>query len=154
MFSFNVQHDCINAGCMDSGLHQVIQERAETNIMSSHIEHKDLELHIINLHSLHNPHLLWEALPRSVWAPLHIINAAEHEERHKEIAGQLHASQTEKQAKTKEKWAAKAKELLEKATKVVKQVLGHGDAEAEVKVAAEVEVTTSNIISRKRQRVN
>lgn len=129
MFSFNVQHDCVNAGCTDSGIHQLIQERAETSITNSHIEHRDLESHIINLHSLHNPHLLREALPRSVWAPQHVIDPADQEARHAVIAEQLHSTQSEKRAKTKEKRAAKTKELLEKATKIAESMLGEEDSE-------------------------
>ena len=146
MFSFNVQHDCVNAGCTDSGMHQLIQERAETSITNSHIEHKNLESHIINLHSLHNPHLLRQALPRSVWAPLHVIESADREARHAVIAERLHSTQSEKRAKTKEKRAAKTKELLEKATRIAETMLGEEDTE----MVAEMPKQSSS--TRKRRR--
>ena len=37
------------------------------------IEHKPLDEYIINTHSLHNAHLLWKAIPRTLISPIPLV---------------------------------------------------------------------------------
>ena len=69
-----------------------------------------MQQYIINLHAFHNFHLLRRALPRSVWAPKRYIELSERTLRHTELTAQLHAIQTKRRAKTKEKRVQNAKE--------------------------------------------
>ncbi|KAI0816060.1 hypothetical protein BC628DRAFT_1414013 [Trametes gibbosa] len=69
-FAFNVQHDCALAKCTASGKRPVMQEHVESGAIESYIEHQDIAQYIINMHSLHNPHLIRSVLPRALTAPL------------------------------------------------------------------------------------
>ena len=91
-----------------------------------------MELHVINLHSLHNPHFLCQALPCLVWALKHVISPTEREDTHAKIAQQLHAAQNAKRAQTKEKQAAKTRELLQKAIEAADQTLLEKNDEANI----------------------
>lgn len=96
-------------------------------------------------------------MPRSVWAPLHVIDPAQRKDKHAEYALALHATQTAKRAKTKEKRAAKTKELLEKAVKMAERELPENDvedlaADHEEETNTEERVPSNNNHCRKRQR--
>ena len=91
-----------------------------------------MELHVINLHSLHNPQFLCQALPCLVWALKHVISPTEREDTHAKIAQQLHAAQNAKRAQTKEKRAAKTRELLQKAIEAADQTLLEKNDEANI----------------------
>jgi hypothetical protein len=107
MFDLNVQHDCHLAKCTDTGQCKKMQERVESGVMESFIEHKPLDRYIVNLHSLHNPHHLRKALPRHLTKPVPLWkDEIARKIKHYEFAAKLRADQTTKQ----DKKAAKATE--------------------------------------------
>ncbi|KAJ7808637.1 hypothetical protein B0H14DRAFT_2180932, partial [Mycena olivaceomarginata] len=58
-FGFNVHHKCSSGTCKVSGKKSVLQERIQTTLETTFIEHDSLITQfIINTASLHNPHLL------------------------------------------------------------------------------------------------
>src|SRR6266478_4636992 len=64
-FDFNVQHDCLFAGCGPTGKRPRVQERiVASEATETFIEHRDISRWIINTHSLHNGHLLRRCLPQ------------------------------------------------------------------------------------------
>ncbi|KAJ7223043.1 hypothetical protein GGX14DRAFT_626835 [Mycena pura] len=72
-FAFNVQHDCSSGTCKPSGKRPVLQERLETRLEESFIEHDSLvNRFIINIASLHNPHLLRCVVPAALIKPMPI----------------------------------------------------------------------------------
>ena len=118
LFVFNAQHNCVDAGCTVSGQHAVIQERAETSNYVSHIDHKSLQSYIINSHSLHTPHLLWQALPQSARSTIEVVALLLLEAKHVKLAQSLHESQKTKQENTTKKRQEKTKEVLAQATEL------------------------------------
>ncbi|KAL0572680.1 hypothetical protein V5O48_009279 [Marasmius crinis-equi] len=68
-FNFNAQHDCQSAQCESTGLCPRRQERQDSELMETFIEHKPLNRYLVNLHSFHNGHLIREALPRQLVVP-------------------------------------------------------------------------------------
>jgi hypothetical protein len=68
LFEYNVQHDCHQAGCIASGTQAVVQERVESRVMETFIEHKPLDSFMINMHTFHNAHLIRFILPRDLTA--------------------------------------------------------------------------------------
>jgi hypothetical protein len=70
IFKYNVQHDCHQAGCIASGTQAVVQERVESRVMKTFIEHKPLDSFVINTHAFHNAHLIRSILPRDLTAPI------------------------------------------------------------------------------------
>ncbi|KAI9062110.1 hypothetical protein FKP32DRAFT_1726132, partial [Trametes sanguinea] len=96
-FAFNVQHDCAYAGCTASGKRPVMQERLQSGVMEDVVEHRaDVERYIVNMHSLHNPHLIRSILPRSLTAPT--PRHADREETHRKFAQQLRKTKAHKQS--------------------------------------------------------
>ncbi|KAL6303023.1 hypothetical protein BKA93DRAFT_818190 [Sparassis latifolia] len=93
-FSFNAQHNCRECKCSASGERPHKQERQDTTINNRFIEHKSDDHFIINLHSLHNPHLIHRLLPRYLTAPIAVY--ADREQKHAEWAVQLRSSQNAK----------------------------------------------------------
>ncbi|KAJ7803687.1 hypothetical protein B0H14DRAFT_2384364 [Mycena olivaceomarginata] len=66
-FAFNVQHDCSSGIYKASGKRPVLQERQETELEECYIEHNSLvSRFLINIASLHNPHLLRCVIPRGL----------------------------------------------------------------------------------------
>ncbi|KIK05963.1 hypothetical protein K443DRAFT_90306, partial [Laccaria amethystina LaAM-08-1] len=63
LFKYNIQHDCCQAGCIASGKWAVLQEHVESGITETYIEHKPLDIFLINAHSFHNAHLIQAILP-------------------------------------------------------------------------------------------
>ncbi|KAJ7719037.1 hypothetical protein B0H16DRAFT_1739633 [Mycena metata] len=109
LFVFNAQHDCHGCKCVAvSGLENVIQERHVTQRTQTAIRHADTEIHFINMHSLHNPHLLRETLPRDLTAPIPYFT--DRDRKHDEFAAQVRVSGPIKRATT----AKKTKETREK----------------------------------------
>jgi hypothetical protein len=115
-FIFNAQHDCREAKCEATGKRLQVQERVQSDISESYIEHKSLARFIINMTSLHNPHLLREALPRSLTAPVPLFT--DRKAKHFQIAATLRTSQDSKRLEAAKK-RARAKE--------VKQAAANGD---------------------------
>ncbi|KAI0683585.1 hypothetical protein BC835DRAFT_1409372 [Cytidiella melzeri] len=69
-FSFNVQHDCPRAQCSTTGSRVITQEQIDSGQTESHVEHCLLDEYVVNLHALHNAHLIRRAIPRSLTAPI------------------------------------------------------------------------------------
>ncbi|KAJ7460141.1 hypothetical protein FB451DRAFT_1500376 [Mycena latifolia] len=86
-FKFNVQHDCFSAKCDASGVRLRMQERVESDQIENHIVHKSLDRFFINSHAFHNAHLLREALPRELLAPIPLFT--DRQAKHHELAAQL-----------------------------------------------------------------
>ncbi|KAI0069917.1 hypothetical protein K474DRAFT_1654465 [Panus rudis PR-1116 ss-1] len=103
LFIFNAQHDCRSSRCAPSGRVRVTQERRETELTQAVIEHANIERWLLNMHALHNSHLIRRVLPRSLWAPKHYLQ--NRSERHKEIAAALRISRPQKRAATAAKRA-------------------------------------------------
>ncbi|KAI0030393.1 hypothetical protein K488DRAFT_54332 [Vararia minispora EC-137] len=93
-FTFNVQHDCQKAGCTTSGSRPLVQERAQTSRFEAYIEHtQDTNIpdeYIINLHALHNAHLIRRHLPRHLTIPNPLYSSSQARcAEHNKLANQL-----------------------------------------------------------------
>ncbi|TFK34493.1 hypothetical protein BDQ12DRAFT_763286 [Crucibulum laeve] len=102
LFIFNAQHDCVTAGCKisESAEHEH-QERLETTISRKSVIHSPLDRYILNMHSLHNAHLVREVLPRSLTAPVQYH--ANRSNVHQQIAASLRITGPTKRAETQAK---------------------------------------------------
>ncbi|TFK86355.1 hypothetical protein K466DRAFT_550568 [Polyporus arcularius HHB13444] len=115
-FGFNTQHDCMAAQCAATGERAVMQERQKSDRTEKCIEHRDVPRYIINLHSLHNPHLLRSVLPRELTMPVLRTEAARRQQ-HDQNAASLRAKRLEKKAKKKAREARKASKKKQNAPK-------------------------------------
>ncbi|KAH9846572.1 hypothetical protein C2E23DRAFT_743786, partial [Lenzites betulinus] len=105
-FSFNVQHDCFAAGCAATGERNTRQERVESSVREKFIEHQlNVHRYIINLHSLHNPHLIRSILPRELVAP--VPHFSDRHSEHCRLAQVLRDAQCKKQIAAAARKAAK-----------------------------------------------
>jgi hypothetical protein len=98
-FLYNVQHDCPLAKCTASGKQPLMQERVQSGLVKTYIEHQPIERFVINTHAFHNAHLLRTTLPRSLVLPIPL-----HQDRrakHSEIAVNLRIAQETKRNATK-----------------------------------------------------
>jgi hypothetical protein len=84
-----------------------MQERIESGLVQTYIEHKLIERFVINTHAFHNAHLLRATLPRSLVVP--ILLHPDRQAKHFEIAGRLRVMQD---AKRKARAAQKKKEVI------------------------------------------
>ncbi|KAF8914285.1 hypothetical protein CPB84DRAFT_1811643 [Gymnopilus junonius] len=98
-FHYNVQHDCPLAKCTASGKQPLMQERVESGLFQTYIEHQPVDRFVINTHAFHNAHLLRTTLPRSLIAP--ILLYENREAKHIEIAKDLRTTQDSKQQQQK-----------------------------------------------------
>ncbi|KAH9830861.1 uncharacterized protein C8Q71DRAFT_687744, partial [Rhodofomes roseus] len=89
----NVQHNCHKGKCEPTGRRQRQQERTQTDIEESYIEHKDEKRYIVNTHALHNAALLRKLLPRHLTAPVPHIKPDERKAAHHEMAAALRTAQ-------------------------------------------------------------
>ena len=90
-FLYNVQHDCPLSKCTASGRQPVMQERVESGLVQTYIEHQPIGRFVINTHAFHNAHLLRAALPRSLVAPIPLHQ--DRQAKHFEFAGALRVTQ-------------------------------------------------------------
>jgi hypothetical protein len=90
-FLYNVQHDCPVSKCTASGKQPLMQERVESGLSQTYIEHQPIERFVVNTHAFHNAHLLRAALPRSLVAPIPLH--PDRQAKHFEIAGGLRVTQ-------------------------------------------------------------
>ena len=102
-FAYNVQHDCPLAKCTASGNQPLMQERVESGLTKSFIEHKPIDCFVINTHAFHNAHLLRTAIPRHLIIPISIYSLEDRKLKHIEISQSLQATQEVKQAASKAK---------------------------------------------------
>ncbi|KAJ7502025.1 hypothetical protein B0H11DRAFT_1622565, partial [Mycena galericulata] len=71
LFIFNAQHDCFGSRCQAIARGEtMMQERRATGLTQTAIHHKETEIFFINMHALHNAHLIRETLPRDLTAPI------------------------------------------------------------------------------------
>ncbi|KAI0682322.1 hypothetical protein BC835DRAFT_1424616 [Cytidiella melzeri] len=107
-FDFNVQHDCLYAGCTASGSKPQVQEQTESGKTEMFVEHHHdttADCFIVNMHAFHNAHLIRLAVPRTLSAPQPLY--ADCTSKHAEISARLRTSQGEKRATQKENREAK-----------------------------------------------
>jgi hypothetical protein len=76
-----------------------MQERVESGLFKTYIEHQPIEQFVINTHAFHNAHLLQATLPRSIIVPIPLYQ--DQEAKHIEIAGNLRSTQEFKRTATK-----------------------------------------------------
>ncbi|KAI0697348.1 hypothetical protein BC835DRAFT_1405669 [Cytidiella melzeri] len=108
-FIFNAQHDCRTGRCeLADSDKVVIQERLRTKISVKSVVHRDDGRYILNMHALHNAHLVRSILPRSLTTPVPLV--PDWEAFHRQIAEGLRVSGPAKRAETQ----AKAKNTREK----------------------------------------
>ncbi|KAJ3743058.1 hypothetical protein DFH05DRAFT_1401010 [Lentinula detonsa] len=71
LFDFNAQHDCASGECkIDNSTEFVIQEHIKTAKNKKTVYHSDDIRYLMNMHALHNAHLVREVLPRSLVIPI------------------------------------------------------------------------------------
>jgi hypothetical protein len=84
---------------MASGEQPLLQERVESGLTKTVIEHRAVDRFIINTHAFHNAHLLRATLPRSLVAPIPLHQ--NRQAKHIEIAQNLRIAQETKRAASK-----------------------------------------------------
>jgi hypothetical protein len=84
-----------------------MQERVDSGLIQTCIEHKPIERFVINTHAFHNAHLLRATLPHSLVAPIPLY--PDRQAKHFEIAAGLRVTQ---EAKRKTRVAQKKKEVI------------------------------------------
>lgn len=84
-----------------------MQERVESGLTKSYIEHQPVERFVINTHAFHNAHLLRTVLPRSLITPIPLY--LDRRTKHIEIAVSLRATQEVKRTAAKSRAAEKKK---------------------------------------------
>ncbi len=154
LFKFNAQHDCLYAGCEATGKKPQVQERLETSIMDSYIQHRHHQLtdrFIINMHAFHNAHLLRTSLPRSVTAPLPLY--PDRISKHKEFARDsgLRSTQNVKRDEQRKKRATK-----KAATAAAKAVAAEPtvDLEPEEEVVQRLDTGPSSSTGKRRREIH
>ena len=107
-FDFNVQHDCPSAGCSATGKRARRQERVVSDdVFDDTIEQRDVDEWIINVHSLHNGHLLRARVRPELISPAREVPIEERQRRHREIASVLRPGQDKRRKHASDKRAAK-----------------------------------------------
>ncbi|PPR08199.1 hypothetical protein CVT24_001412 [Panaeolus cyanescens] len=103
LFEYNTQHDCLHSKCTASGHKAIIQERIETELTDTYIQHqhRNDEKYIINTHAFHNAHLVREILPRELTRPLPY--SSNRQSFHDTIAQSLRKTQDAKRSATSRK---------------------------------------------------
>ncbi|KAF8148461.1 hypothetical protein B0H34DRAFT_679784 [Crassisporium funariophilum] len=107
IFGMPVLHDCHHAGCTASGNRPLVQERIQTRLTETYVEHKPLHRYIINTHAFHNAHLIRQALPQDLTRPIPFL--ADRRSHHNKIAQDLRTTQDSKRAATSLKAAERKK---------------------------------------------
>lgn len=82
-----------------------MQERIESGLVKTYIEHQPIGRFVINTHAFHNAHLLRSTLPRSLVLPIPLHQ--DRQAKHIEIAGNLRIAQETKRTATKNRAAQK-----------------------------------------------
>ncbi|KAF6765746.1 hypothetical protein DFP72DRAFT_798276 [Ephemerocybe angulata] len=103
-FEISVQHDCYTLSCQPTATRYEHQEREETTRTRALIQHVDDTHFVLNIHSVHNAHLLRRVLPRELYAPTPLY--ADRAAHHALLASELRITQSDKRARTKEKTRA------------------------------------------------
>lgn len=140
-FLYNVQHDCPLAKCTASGKHPLIQERVESGLFKTYIEHRPINRFVINTHAFHNAHHLRAALERSLIVPIPLYPQKDRIAKHVEIAHSLRVTQKTKLEAQAEKKRKKKEVVMptDKTGSVISKKRTRSEMEAE---ADEREVIT------------
>lgn len=113
-----------------------MQERQETTIRISLIDHQDKTNYVLNMHALHNAHLLRKILPQRLVQPVSLHgDQTAREAHHHAIAATLWVTQTEKWARTAAK--RKATNNAKKRAKEREAVVESGSEQGEGNEQAE-----------------
>ncbi len=88
-----MQHDCPLSKCTASGRRPLLQERVESGLFSSYIQHQPTDRYVVNTHAFHNAHRLRAALDRSLVAPIPLYSPELRKAKHIEMAQSLRAAQ-------------------------------------------------------------
>ncbi|KAF8143985.1 hypothetical protein K438DRAFT_1910992 [Mycena galopus ATCC 62051] len=97
LFIFNAQHNCYGSKCRSvAGGENIIQEQHVTDHTQTIIQHAETDTYFINLHALHNAHLLRDTLPRSLTAPIACF--MNQQQKHEEFASLVRVSGPAKRA--------------------------------------------------------
>ncbi|KAH6905083.1 hypothetical protein BKA70DRAFT_1225871 [Coprinopsis sp. MPI-PUGE-AT-0042] len=103
MYSFNVQHDCVAAKCKitQTGPAFIRQERMVTALPKPALVHSASGMYIVNMHTLHNTHLVRRTLPRDLVV---LIPLFPDRDRHcKDAAARLRVTGPQKRAEAQRK---------------------------------------------------
>ena len=76
-----------------------MQERVESALFETHIEHQPVERFVINTHAFHNAHLLRKTLPRDLVVPIPLLQ--DRKTKHYELAQRLREVPTVKKTGNK-----------------------------------------------------
>ncbi|KAJ7354128.1 hypothetical protein DFH08DRAFT_912734 [Mycena albidolilacea] len=98
LFKFNAQHDCQRFSCRLIESAGPRQERSQSKLTQKIISHSDTSRFLINMHALHNAHLIRETLPRHLTAPRQLFS--DRCAKHFEFAAALREVGPEKRALT------------------------------------------------------
>ncbi|KAI0054541.1 hypothetical protein BV25DRAFT_1922595 [Artomyces pyxidatus] len=110
-FTLNVQHDCVRAECKTENTAVEIQDREKTTRTISTVKHDDDSHYIVNLHALHNPHVIRKVFPDNLVSVEMFVSPADRRKLHDELSARLRANIAEKQR------IAAAKRAITQATK-------------------------------------
>ena len=135
---YNVQHDCPLARCTASGKRALMQERVESGLFKTYIEHRPVERFVINTHAFHNAHLLQATLSRSLVSPVPLHQYDERQAKHTECAEAMRVAKA-KRAETK----AQAAQM----DGAVNQVEGIGDSRPNKRMRSDLEALDQTVIS-------
>jgi len=116
-----------------------MQERVESDLFKSYIEHKPVERFVINTHAFHNAHRLRAALERSLVVPILLYPLEVRKAKHTEIAHGLRATQ---KAKLEARAAQKKKEPAIAPAVGTSSVIPKKRTRLEVEAADETEMAT------------
>ena len=89
----NVQHDCERGACSRKPLDVQIQERQKTSRVVETIKHSPDGRYIVNMHVLHNPHILRKLFDRESYS---IPAIDDRVSLHKQYATEYRAQQAKK----------------------------------------------------------
>ncbi|KII82606.1 hypothetical protein PLICRDRAFT_120554, partial [Plicaturopsis crispa FD-325 SS-3] len=129
LFVFNAQHDCAGGKCpIVNTIEREVQERQLTVKPQSSVAHTDDDTYLVNIHALHNAHLIRETLPRHLTMPKPYL--ANRRTIHDELAEKLRIIGPAKRAES----AAKAQATRER-NKLAKQQKEQDARDAEHSVA-------------------
>ncbi|KAF7420749.1 hypothetical protein PC9H_011267 [Pleurotus ostreatus] len=99
LFHFNSQHDCYSGNCaITEDSRPVPMERLDSSKVKYTVSHADDARYIINMHALHNAHVLREVLPRTLIAPSYVVE--DRAALHRDAASKLRVSGPAKRAET------------------------------------------------------
>ncbi|KAJ7226230.1 hypothetical protein C8J57DRAFT_1197699 [Mycena rebaudengoi] len=96
LFKFNAQHDCLHCKCPFVNVAGARQERQASTLTCRAISHSEDNRYHLNMHALHNAHLIRETLPRHLTTPKPCFT--DRREKHSEFAAVLRETGPAKRA--------------------------------------------------------